>query len=58
MSIHDEQRNQEIYEARTRREPVECPGCGSPTTALAIAKWGNCRPCRTEQSRTTEPLRW
>jgi hypothetical protein len=58
MSIHDEQRTLEIAEARTQREPVECPECGSSTTALAIAKWGSCRPCRTAQSRTTDPLRW
>jgi hypothetical protein len=57
MTIHEE-RARKIAEARAQQEPVECPECGSSTTPLAIAKWGNCRPCRTAQSRMTDPLRW
>jgi hypothetical protein len=37
---------------------VECPECGSPATATAVETWGNCRACRTAQTRTTHPLRW
>jgi hypothetical protein len=37
---------------------VECPECGAPATAAAVETWGNCRACRTAQSRTTHPLRW
>ena len=48
-----------LTEARTRgHESVDCPECGSPTTPLAIVSWGNCRACRTAQSRLTQPLRW
>jgi hypothetical protein len=48
-----------VDEARARSgEPVECPECGSPTTPLALVTWGNCRACRTAQSRQVEPLRW
>ncbi len=39
-------------------EVVECPECGGPSTALALSRWGNCRACRTAQSRLTNPLRW
>ena len=57
-TIHEE-RSREIAEARTRSDAsVECPECGSPTTALAIVSWGNCRACRTAHSRQTQPLRW
>jgi hypothetical protein len=56
--IHEE-RSREITEARTRgNESVDCPECGSPTTPLSILSWGNCRACRTAQSRLTNPLRW
>jgi hypothetical protein len=55
----DDARVREIDEARAgSQETVDCPECGSPTPPLAIVKWGNCRPCRTAQSRRTEPLRW
>ena len=37
---------------------VECPECGAPATAASVETWGNCRACRTAQSRTTHPLRW
>ena len=37
---------------------VECPECGAPATAAAVETWGNCRACRTAQSRETHPLRW
>jgi hypothetical protein len=48
-----------VDEARARTgEPVECPECGGPTTPLALETWGNCRACRTAQSRQVEPLRW
>jgi hypothetical protein len=57
MTLHEE-RARQIGEARVEYEPVECPQCGAPTTPLALVKWGNCRPCRTAQSRTTDPLRW
>jgi hypothetical protein len=53
-----EERSERIAEARAEQEPVECPECGSPTTPLALVKWGSCRPCRTAQSRVTDPLRW
>jgi predicted nucleic acid-binding Zn ribbon protein len=57
-AIHRE-RSREIAEARARsQEPVECPECGSPTTPLSILAWGNCRACRTAQSRLVNPLRW
>jgi predicted nucleic acid-binding Zn ribbon protein len=57
-TIHEE-RSREVAEARTRsQESVECPECGFPTTPLAIVAWGNCRACRTAQSRLTDPLRW
>ncbi|SDN74897.1 hypothetical protein SAMN05428965_1440 [Geodermatophilus sp. DSM 45219] len=57
-TIHEE-RSREITEARGRSaESVECPECGSPTTPLAIVSWGNCRACRTAQSREVNPLRW
>jgi hypothetical protein len=57
-TIHEE-RSREITEARTRSaESVDCPECGSATTPLAILSWGNCRACRTAQSRLTNPLRW
>ena len=39
-------------------EQVECPECGGPSTAVALHRWGNCRACRTAQSRLTNPLRW
>ena len=39
-------------------EPVDCPECGGPSTAAALQRWGNCRACRTAQSRLTNPLRW
>ena len=39
-------------------EPVECPECGGSSTVLALNRWGNCRACRTAQSRLTNPLRW
>ena len=39
-------------------EAVECPECGGPSTAPALERWGNCRACRTAQSRLTNPLRW
>ena len=39
-------------------EPVECPECGGPSTVLALSRWGNCRACRTAQSRLVNPLRW
>ncbi len=35
-----------------------CPECGGPSTAAALSTWGNCRACRTAQSRLTNPLRW
>jgi hypothetical protein len=54
-----EERAQQLTEARAQSaESVECPECGGPTTPLAIASWGNCRACRTAQSRQTHPLRW
>lgn len=37
---------------------VECPECGGPSTAAALERWGNCRVCRTAQSRLINPLRW
>jgi hypothetical protein len=39
-------------------EVEECPECGGPSTAPALQRWGNCRACRTAQSRLVEPLRW
>ena len=39
-------------------EEVECPECGGPSTAPALQRWGNCRACRTAQSRLVNPLRW
>ena len=39
-------------------EGLECPECGGPSTAPALERWGNCRACRTAQSRLTNPLRW
>ena len=39
-------------------DAVECPECGGPSTAPALERWGNCRACRTAQSRLTNPLRW
>jgi predicted nucleic acid-binding Zn ribbon protein len=57
-TIHEE-RSREITKARARlEESVACPECGAPTTPLAIVTWGNCRACRTAQSRLTNPLRW
>ena len=57
-TIHEE-RSREITEARARlQESVDCPECDAPTTPLAIVTWGNCRVCRTAQSRLTNPLRW
>ena len=57
-SIHA-QRAQEVSEARSHSaEPVACPECGEPTTPLSLLSWGNCRMCRTAQSRSVEPLRW
>jgi hypothetical protein len=57
-TIHQE-RARELTEARARsQEPVDCPECGSPTTPLALVTWGNCRVCRTAQSRQITPLRW
>jgi hypothetical protein len=51
--------SRDIAEARTRsHEVVECPECGGPTTPLSLLSWGNCRACRTAQSRMTNPLRW
>ncbi|GAB3202540.1 hypothetical protein GCM10027261_41080 [Geodermatophilus arenarius] len=48
-----------MRDARARSdEPVDCPECGSPTTPLSLLAWGNCRVCRTAQSRLTDPLRW
>jgi hypothetical protein len=43
---------------REASEPVECPECGGPSTTAALGRWGNCRACRTAQSRLTDPLRW
>ena len=58
QTIHEE-RSQEIADARAQAgEPVECPECGAPTTALSIVTWGNCRACRTAHTRETHPLRW
>lgn len=45
-------------EPRDAPEPVECPECGGPSTTAALGRWGNCRACRTAQSRLTDPLRW
>jgi len=59
--MHEERSREiaEIAEARARsQEPVDCPECGAATTPLAILTWGNCRPCRTAQSRLIQPLRW
>ena len=57
-AIHEE-RSREIDDARARAgEAVECPECGGATTPLSIVTWGNCRACRTAQSRSTHPLRW
>ena len=57
-AIHEE-RSRAISEARDRAgESVDCPECGQPTTPMQIVSWGNCRPCRTAQSRLTHPLRW
>jgi len=54
-----EERSREIAEARAHsQELVDCPECGAATTPLAILTWGNCRACRTAQSRLTQPLRW
>ncbi|MGY1773167.1 hypothetical protein [Blastococcus sp. SYSU D00813] len=54
-----EERSQHVAEARAQGpEPAECPECGGPTTPLALVEWGNCRACRTAQSRQTHPLRW
>ena len=39
-------------------DAVECPECGGPSTAPALQRWGNCRACRTAQSRLVNPLRW
>jgi hypothetical protein len=56
--IHAEH-SRELAEAGTgSQEPVDCPACGAPTTPLALVSWGNCRACRTAQSRLTHPLRW
>jgi hypothetical protein len=51
--------SREIAQARARsNDSVDCPECGSPTTPLAMVTWGNCRACRTAQSRLIDPLRW
>ncbi len=48
--IH-EQRSREMTEARDRsQERVDCLECGA-ATPLTIVTWGNCRACRTAQSR-------
>ena len=58
-SARHQERAQQIAEARAQgAEAVDCPECGGPTTPLAIASWGNCRACKTAQSRLTHPLRW
>ena len=58
QAIHDE-RARQVTEARAQAgEGVECPECGGPATPLSIVTWGNCRACRTAQSRQTHPLRW
>ena len=57
-AVHEEYARQ-VTEARAQSaDGVECPECGGPTTPLSIATWGNCRACRTAQSRLTHPLRW
>jgi hypothetical protein len=57
-AIHEE-RTRDVTEARARSdEAVDCPECGAGTTPLAIVTWGNCRACRTAQSRLSHPLRW
>jgi hypothetical protein len=54
-----ERRAREISEARTRSgERVPCPECGEETTPVNLLSWGNCRACRTAQSRSVDPLRW
>ena len=54
-----EEWSRQVTEARARSgEPVDCPECGAATTPLAVLTWGNCRACRTAQSRLTHPLRW
>ncbi len=55
----DERPRQTIVEGATSSDdPVECPECGGPSTGPALQRWGNCRACRTAQSRLTNPLRW
>jgi len=57
-AVHEE-RSRVVAEARTRAgESVDCPECGSPTSPLSLVTWGNCRACRTAQSRRVDPLRW
>ena len=51
--------SQERTEARARVDALEpCPECGEPAPPLQLVTWGNCRACRTAQSRSVEPLRW
>jgi hypothetical protein len=57
-TIH-EQRSAQLAEARADEEgPQACPECGGPATPVQIVTWGHCRPCRTAQSRSIQPLRW
>ncbi|MGY1839976.1 MULTISPECIES: hypothetical protein [unclassified Modestobacter] len=57
-AVHD-QRARERDEARAQAgDVVPCPECGRPTTPFQLVTWGNCRACRTAQSRSMEPLRW
>jgi hypothetical protein len=55
--VHAE-RSQEITDAQTGGDLVDCPECGEPSSPLRIVTWGHCRACRTADSRATQPLRW
>ncbi|MGY1814016.1 hypothetical protein [Blastococcus sp. SYSU D00820] len=57
-AVH-EQHARDLAAARAQEsESVECPECGEPTTPARLLTWGNCRACRTAQSRSVDPLRW
>lgn len=50
---------QERDEARAQADDLApCPECDRPTPPLQLVTWGNCRACRTAQSRSVQPLRW
>lgn len=56
--VHEREAHQRS-EARAQADAlVACPECDRPTPPLQLVTWGNCRACRTAQSRSVQPLRW